>query len=366
MRILLLSAYDTDSHKSWCQGLMSHCLQFQWTYLVLPGRYFSWRIRGNPLSWAFGEQRAILEQEYDLILATSMVDLATLKGLVPNLAQIPTVLYMHENQFAYPTSDEQHKSIEPQMVNLYSALTADHVLFNSHYNRLSMIEGAGKLLQKMPDFAPLSAIEKIKQQSSVLPVPIQAPQSPSGKKETNQAPLSVIWNHRWEYDKGPEVLMHLVQMCSEKNAPIIFSIAGNRFRSIPSALQSLIDGKYPCVQHIGTFPERKDYEKALAEHDVVLSTAHHEFQGLAMLEGCSHGCIPLAPNDLAYPEWVPDGCLYATSKDPATQAKTAMESLLNWQSEGLPNVPDVTPYYWQNLAKEYALQLLKIREEYPA
>ena len=131
MHILLLNAYDTDSHKSWCQGLMNQLSQYKWQCLTLPGRYFSWRIRGNALSFAYGEQANLLKQKYDLIIATSMVDLATLKGLVPHLAQIPSVLYFHENQFAYPKSQAQHASIEPQMVNLYAALSADKVIFNS-------------------------------------------------------------------------------------------------------------------------------------------------------------------------------------------------------------------------------------------
>lgn len=362
MRILLLSAYDTDSHKVWCQGLMSHCSQFQWTYLVLPGRYFSWRIRGNPLSWAFGETRSILDQDYDLILATSMVDLATLKGLIPKLATTPAALYMHENQFAYPASNQQFNSIEPQMVNLYSALAADHVIFNSQYNLQTMCEGATQLLKKMPDFAPMSAIDKIKNHSSVIPVPIQAPsfQHPT----PNSATLRVIWNHRWEYDKGPEVLEQVIRSCHQQALDISFTVAGNRFRSIPPSLQSLLDSHIPCLTHIGTFPKRDDYELALSKHDVVLSTAHHEFQGLAMLEGCAYGCVPLAPNALAYPEWIPKACLYPTNDLPHIQAQNILAVLKNWQCTEIPSRPDTSPYYWTKLAPIYAKTLMKIQEEY--
>ena len=58
------------------------CPKHDWTVLSLPARYFSWRIRGNSLSWAFGE-RERLQQPYDLIIATSMVDLTSLRGFVP-------------------------------------------------------------------------------------------------------------------------------------------------------------------------------------------------------------------------------------------------------------------------------------------
>lgn len=363
MRILLLSAYDTDSHRAWCQGLITHCSDFQWTYLSLPGRHFSWRIRGNPLSWAFGETRSILENDYDLILATSMVDLATLKGIVPKLASTPSVLYMHENQFAYPKSTQQFKSVEPQMVNLYSALAADQVIFNSQYNLKSMLDGATELLKKMPDLAPISAIEALAHRSSVLPVPIHPPKhqsTPFNKGET----LKVIWNHRWEYDKGPDVLARLVSLAHQQNSNLSFTVAGNRFRSIPASFQSLMDNKPPCLKHIGTFAQRRDYETELANHHVVLSTAHHEFQGLAMLEGVAHGCTPLAPNALAYPEWIPNDCLYPTYSDCDTQAKTILTKLIEWQRSGLSSRPDTSQYYWSNLAPIYTQTLLKIREDY--
>ena len=96
MRILLLSAYDAQSHKYWREALVDEFPEHHWTQLVLPGRYFSWRIRGNSMQWALGA-KATLDQPYDLVLATSMVDLASLKGFVANLANIPSILYFHEN-----------------------------------------------------------------------------------------------------------------------------------------------------------------------------------------------------------------------------------------------------------------------------
>ncbi|WP_315982672.1 tRNA-queuosine alpha-mannosyltransferase domain-containing protein [Aliamphritea spongicola] len=139
MKILLLSAYDADSHRYWHQNLIRQFPEHEWTLLTLPARYFAWRIRGNSLSWAFGEQRPLLEQPYDLVIATSMTDLSALKGMVPNLASIPSVVYFHENQFAYPATDNAHKSVEPQILNIYTAACADRILFNTTYNRDSFL-----------------------------------------------------------------------------------------------------------------------------------------------------------------------------------------------------------------------------------
>lgn len=112
-RILLLSAYDAASHRYWHQLLRQELNDWDWQLLTLPARHFSWRIRGNPLYWAQA-CRETLEQAYDLVLATSMVDLSTLRGLVPALAGIPTLLYFHENQFAYPSGQARHGSLEAQ------------------------------------------------------------------------------------------------------------------------------------------------------------------------------------------------------------------------------------------------------------
>ena len=81
MRILLLSAYDAVSHRQWREGLVAALPEHNWTVLALPPRHFRWRIRGNSLSWGVGE-RSILKQSFDCLVATSMVDLASLKGLL--------------------------------------------------------------------------------------------------------------------------------------------------------------------------------------------------------------------------------------------------------------------------------------------
>ena len=97
-RILLLSAYDAMSHKMWRGRLLEMFPEHTWTQLVLPPRHFNWRIRGNSLQWALNE-KDLLNQDYDLLIATSMVDLASLRGFIPSIAQLPTLLYFHENQF---------------------------------------------------------------------------------------------------------------------------------------------------------------------------------------------------------------------------------------------------------------------------
>lgn len=304
----MLSAYDADSHAYWRRGLVSHFQQFSWTQLTLPPRYFSWRIRGNGLIWSDSE-RETLEQSYDLVVATSMVDLATLRGLVPSLGQIPTLVYFHENQFAYPKSEHQHQSLEPQMVNLYSALCADVVAFNSEFNRGSFLQGVSSFLKKMPDFAPQEITEKLLEKSAVLPVPIEI----GDVAEIESCPCSspcIIWNHRWEYDKGGDRLLLFLRVLKRKVGSFELIITGKSSRTPPKEFRTIEQEFAKEISHLGYCDSKTDYLALLGKGDVVVSTAIHEFQGLAVMEAVSAGCIPLLPCRLSYPEIFPDRYLY--------------------------------------------------------
>ena len=101
MRVLLLSAYEAVSHRYWAQSLMAQLDEVSWTLLSLPPRHFAWRIRGNPLSWMLKEHDT-LSQSYEVVLVTSMVDLATLIGLFPHLGRAKTSLLIPSLAIKYP------------------------------------------------------------------------------------------------------------------------------------------------------------------------------------------------------------------------------------------------------------------------
>ena len=145
----------------WRSRLLEMFPEHNWTQLVLPPRHFNWRIRGNSLQWALNEKER-LNQDYDLLIATSMVDLASLRGFIPRIAKLPTLLYFHENQFIYPLgSTARSNNVEPQLVPLYSALCADAIAFNSDYNRSTFLHGVKELLKKLPDQLSPELLEKI-------------------------------------------------------------------------------------------------------------------------------------------------------------------------------------------------------------
>ncbi|MGK0501001.1 MAG: glycosyltransferase involved in cell wall biosynthesis [Oceanicoccus sp.] len=360
MKILLLSAYDADSHKSWAQSLQAAFKDFQWTVLTLPPRHFSWRIRGNSLSWAFS-QRQLLEQPYDLLIATSMVDLSALRGFVPALSQLPTLVYFHENQFVYPASKLQRQGVEPQILNLYTALAADRVAFNSAYNRDTFLAGAEQLLQKLPDFVPSGLVARLAARSDVLSVPLTR-SSDTAAARNNQQPLQVLWNHRWEYDKAPERLLAAVVRTMAAGVFIEWHIVGQQFRQIPAAFEQLktwFDSHYPeALVHWGYIEDGAEYQQLLQRADVVLSTALHDFQGLAVLEAVAAGCLPLLPKRLCYGEWFSDEYLYASFEQQPEQEATAVAEVLialatSKEQGQLPVAPCVARFSMKELKPAY-------------
>ena len=360
MKVLLLSAYDADSHKRWRRGLVSAIPQWQWTQLTLPPRFFSWRVRGNSLSWGRGEARALLEQPWDLLVATSMVDLASLRGLVPSLAQVPTAVYFHENQFDYPRSEDAVASVEPQILNIYTALCADLVLFNSEYNRSTLLEGAGELLNKLPDQVPPGICDEIAQKSCVLPVPLE--NSVFALEHLKASRPTFIWNHRWEYDKGPDILLAALRRFGRTQIPFTCHVVGQQFRRQPAEfahIRKLLQ-KLDALGAWGYQEALPEYRRLLGESHGVISTARHDFQGLAVLEAVAAGCQPLVPDSLAYPEWFGRGG-WRFSEDVESCAANLCAAMVRCaeraQGGEALRVPDVRSLSWLQLAGEYEERL---------
>lgn len=339
MKALLLSAYDAQSHGVWRKNLKTMFPNIEWVELLLPARYFPWRVRGNSLSWAFNH-RDVLTDNYDLLLSTSMTDLSALRGFVPKICSIPSIVYFHENQFAYPSNPDPLarpvNMIEPQILSLYTALCADAVVFNSEYNRSSFFDGATALLKKLPDHVPEGLLRCI-EQASIIPVPLSDDLFGGAPIRHDSDILEIVWNHRWEYDKGPQLLLAIVQLLIARELPFRLHLLGQRFRVAPpefAQLQQLLDSYYANsgidAGQSGFIEHQEDYLQCLRNADVVLSTAAHDFQGLSLLEGCALGCAPLAPRRLVYPEYLPHECLFTDSADLRTSSISAANILQHW------------------------------------
>ena len=330
MDILILSPYDALSHQYWRRGLVDLLSEHRFTVADLPARHFSWRFRGNSLTLAHSIP---LQKRYDLVIATSMTDLSALKGMNKYAANTPSILYFHENQFAYP--DDSSHVVERQMTSIYSAVAADRLVFNSFFNQTSFLDGAKSLLKRMPDGVPEGIVSSLSAKSEVISVAIQPDSLVSGtsgaqmeKKKEGQ--IDIVWNHRWEYDKGTLELQRLLEALPQ-TLNYQFHLIGQSFRTIPpeiDRIREFLTHKGRLGQ-FGFIKDKEQYFSLLQHCDLVLSTARHEFQGIAVLEAVQAGCLPVVPDDLAYKEFIPAEFRYKNHEQ-------AISLILKFASNALP------------------------------
>lgn len=355
-RALLLSAYDADSHARWRQGLIQHTASsYDWSVLTLAPRHFAWRARSNPLS-LIHQHRTTLEQPWALVVATSMTELATLRGLVPSLARAHTVVYFHENQLAYPSARPDPNLLHLQLGNLYTALCGDVLLFNSEHNKRTLFKGLDTLLRKMPEGAPLTELlHHAQDKARVLPVPLEAHLSPATTPRP-KGPPRLLWNHRWEHDKAPQRLFDALNTLSQRGHSFELRVLGQRFRRWPECFDHAQETLKAHITHWGYIEDAAQYRALLRSSDLAISTALHEFQGLAIQEAILSGARPIAPDRLAYPEYIhPDDLYPSWPQDPQREHDALVAHLERcftqpWDSP----YPAKTPQWrWEHLRDAY-------------
>ncbi|MFK7999084.1 MAG: DUF3524 domain-containing protein [Polyangiales bacterium] len=366
MRILLLSPFHGGSHGAWAAGLSAHSAH-EFLTLTLPDSHWHWRMLGGAADLA--EKALALPGEYkpDLILATSMLDLATFSALTRRrFAGVAQVLYMHENQLTYPVTAKGSRSHAAGMTQWKAMLCADHVFFNSVYHRDSLFAALPDFVSAAPDFDHARFVCDVRAKSSVLHVGVDVDISP-GLSENDGPPL-ILWNQRWRHDKNPEAMLHALAELHERSLgetdfDFRVAICGGRPNPRIPLFEEVRALLGPKVVHFGWASET-EYAALVRRADIVLSTARHEFFGIAVMEALRGGAMGVLPNRLAYPELLEP---QSASRQLYDSASGRMELLAQAVRSGgftAAERQSIAPYYsrydWSVLASEYDARLSEL------
>ncbi len=262
----------------------------------------------------------------DVLVTTDFMNLSELLALTRDLRPrpLPAVVYFHENQLTYPAASADVRDIHFGLVNVYSALAADRVLFNSAHHMEVFLEAAEELLDRMPDFRPEGVGERIRRRSEVLGLPIDLEEmdgilgaagdhgaSHAGGVASRAGPGAarplVLWNHRWEDDRNPDeffsAMERLGSMAREGRAPeFALAVVGQTYQACPAAFDRARGRLAERIVHWGFVESRREYLEILSRSAVVVSTSRHEFFGVSVREAIYMGCAPVLPRRLTYPE----------------------------------------------------------------
>jgi glycosyltransferase involved in cell wall biosynthesis len=300
LRVLALEPYYGGSHRAFLDGWVERS-RHDWTVLSLPPRKWKWRMRHAAVTLAVeAGKRLEKEPPWDVIFCSDMLNLAEFLGLAPPpLRNLPVLAYFHENQLTYPVVHEREWDYHFGITNMTTALAATRVWFNSDFHRHAFLTALRAFLKRMPDHQPLEAVDRIAQKSRVRHPSVSMP---PGRPPRRPGPLRILWAARWEYDKNPDLFFAALHVLRAKKMDFRISVLGQRFQNSPSVFAGAKLDFADVIDHWGFLKSRKEYEAALTEVDVYVSTADHEFFGMAAVEAALAGAFPLLPARLAYPE----------------------------------------------------------------
>lgn len=269
----------------------------------LAPRHWRWRMRSAPWEFARRLERADRTRP-DVLFVTDYVDLPALRGMLPpSWADVPTIAYFHENQLTYPEADGVPRDGHLGWTNLVTCLRADALVFNSKFHAREFRVAGEDFLAALPRPSPRADFAAALDRAQVIPPGIDWHAIPLGRG--GDGPLRVLFPHRFEHDKQPLRLLRAVRDLLEGGAELELVLLGERATKLPDGLGDELEALTPAIAHDGYLPSRDDYLALVGSSDLVVSTADHEFYGIAVAEALASGCAPLLPNRLAYPEVLP-------------------------------------------------------------
>lgn len=376
--IHLISPYHGGSHKAWAEGWQQTSQQAI-TLHTLPDRFWKWRMHGGAVTLA---RRFLAENPRpDLLLATDMLDLTTFLALTrPITANVPTAVYMHENQLTYPLPKNGRagpmrrqlgeRDRHYAFINYASMLAADAVFFNSSFHLTSFFAALPRFLKHFPEYNELGTVQKLKKKSQVLPVGIQFERLalPTLPAQHETAPL-ILWNQRWEYDKNPDAFFAALYRAAKRGLDFRVALCGQQYGKRPSVFEEALQKLGSRIVHVG-HADQETYRQLLWAADITLSTAHHEFFGISVLEAIFCQTFPLLPRRLSYPELIPEHfhqtCLYTNAADLDTKLAWALTHRSETKQTATQLATAVSHFSWQQTAPLYDEKMIQLWQKHQA
>lgn len=314
MRYLFIEPFFGGSHQDFAQGLVAHS-RHDIQLVTLPARFWKWRMRGAALHFV----RAIDDlSAYDGIITSGLMSLSDFTALYGS-RRPPTLVYFHENQLTYPLAPGERMDMQFGFTDITTALCADRILFNSRFHFDQFFSALPGFISRMPEFKPRWAVAAIRKKADVLHPGCHLDATPARQPPLSPGPPLIVWNHRWEFDKNPEAFFSALDRVDRMGIDFRVALLGENYQVRPKAFVAAKSRFGEKIVQYGFVESKSDYLAWLKRGAVVVSTANQENFGISVIEAIRHGCLPMLPDRLSYPEILPeefhDAFLYRDEDD---------------------------------------------------
>lgn len=305
MNILAVEPFYSGSHKAFLNGLIAHSRHRIFPVnLSYKGR--KWRMHGD--SVALAGMAGQVEEEIDLLLVSSMTNLPAFMGLTnPRFSLTPKIMYMHENPFTQPVPEGEERDMTYCYINYLSMLTADRLIFSSHFHKRDFLKALPRFLENFPEDKHYYTSDKIADKCTVMypGLDLKRFDEQPDTRAGNENPV-IVWNQRWQFDRNPAMFFRVLNRLNDIDLTFDLILAGDTQHEKPEEFEKAWERYGRHITHFGYVENKESYSKLLHSADIVVSTATYEFFCVAIMEAVYCGCHPLVPSRLHYPELIPD------------------------------------------------------------
>jgi glycosyltransferase involved in cell wall biosynthesis len=359
LKFLFLEPFFGGSHKDFAEGLCSYS-RHEIDLMTLPARFWKWRMRGAALY--FADKITSLKGSQGLI-TTDLMSLSDFKALRGKECP-PSLAYFHENQLTYPLAPDESMDFQFGFTDITTALAAERVMFNSRTHFDAFFSSLPDFLRMMPEYRLEWVVNEILSKAGVLYPGCQFSAEREEGLFSSDSPPLVIWNHRWEFDKNPADFFDALDAVLAQGLDFRLALLGENFQKVPNEFIAARERlKHRIVQY-GYVKSKEEYREWLKLGSIVISTATQENFGISVIEAVRHGCMPLLPERLSYPEIIPTAfhpdVLY---KDRSQLIEKLCYLITNYEQfrekiEALSNA--MIPFAWNNMIDMYDDTLEKL------
>lgn len=350
--VLFIEPFYKGSHKYFLDNLVKYS-KHKITIQTKNGVFWKWKFLESAIA-----KRLELNQSFDVIMGSNMLNLAPWIGINRKvIGDAKLALYFHENQLTYPQNDsEKNKNEFFGFQNLTSCFCADKVLFNSSYHRNSFIEAGEKLSQKLPDNIPSNFFETLKNNTSVLPVGLHLGKLDSRRRAVqNEVPV-ILWNHRWEFDKNPDLFLKTLIELKEEQVDFKLIMLGSAPKKVSSVFLEAKEVLSENIIQWGRVETFNEYADLVWMADILPVTSLHDFFGISVLEAVYCNTLPLLPKRCAYPDHFPidqfSDLYFESDSDFKDKLRDQLEtSKFKFNFTELRSI--ISQYSWNNVANKF-------------